>query len=191
MHPHPPGHSFIRIAFESLLQQEKTNPMTNTLTQPVTGSALNWVRLERFLLLGSHDGSWSVARRTLEPEHASAARACLQEDGLRAVEAVQRFVATRNAPSRQPALLVLAIAASPVYAGPRANAAALAALPDVAATGAHLLHFVRFAESQRGWGRGRRSAIADWYLGKPAAELARHFAVRSHRELLRNAHPKP
>jgi 60 kDa SS-A/Ro ribonucleoprotein len=149
------------------------------------------MRLERFLLLGSQDGTWSVARRTLQPEQATAASACLREDGLRAVETVVRFVATRNAPSRQPALLVLAMAASPAYAGTRTNAAALAALPEVAVTGTHLLHFVRFAETQRGWGRGLRSAVADWYLRKPAAELARHFAVRSHRDLLRNAHPKP
>ena len=165
--------------------------MTNTLAQPVTGSALNWMRLERFLLLGSQDGTWPVARRPLKPEHASAAHACLLEDGSRVVETVVRFTATRNAPSRQPALLVLAMAASPAYAGARTNGAALAALPQVAVTGAQLLHFVRFAETQRGWGRGLRSAVADWYLRKPAAELARHFAVRSHRDLLRNAHPKP
>jgi 60 kDa SS-A/Ro ribonucleoprotein len=190
MHPHPLGIHLSASILNRYLQQEK-NPMTNTLAQPVTGSTLNWMRLERFLLLGSQDGTWSVARRPLEPEHASAARACLLEDGPRVVETVVRFAATRHAPSRQPALLVLAMAASPACTGARTNAAALAALPEVAVTGAHLLHFVRFAETLRGWGRGLRSAVADWYVRKPAPELARHFAVRSHRDLLRNAHPKP
>jgi 60 kDa SS-A/Ro ribonucleoprotein len=190
MHPHPLGIHLSASILNRYLQQEK-NPMTTTLAQPVTGSALNWMRFERFLLLGSQDGSWSAARQTLEPEQASAARACLVEDGPRVVETIVRFAATRNAPGRQPALLALAIAASPAYASARTNAAALAALPEVAVTGAQLLHFVRFAETQRGWGRGLRSAVADWYVRKPAAELARHFAVRSHRDLLRNAHPKP
>ncbi len=165
--------------------------MTNTLIQPVTGSALNWMHLERFLLLGSQDGTWSVTRRPLEAGQAPAARACLAEDGPRVVETVVRFVATRNAPSRGPALMVLAMAASPAYACARTNAAALSALAEVAATGGHLLQFVRFAETQRGWGRGLRSAVADWYLRQPIAELARYFAVASHREPLRNAHPKP
>src|SRR5260370_7377903 len=115
MHPHPLGIHLSASLLNRYFEQEK-NPMTNTLAQPVTGSALNWMRLERFLLLGSQDGTWSVTRRTLEPEQASAASACLQEDGLRVVESVRRFVATRNAPSRQPALLLLAMPPPPASA---------------------------------------------------------------------------
>ncbi len=75
-------------------------------------------------------------------------------------------------------------------------AAALNALPQVARTGAHLCTFAAFAENLRGWGRGLRSAVAEWYLNQPASELAYRMLQSmehngwSHRDLLRLSHPK-
>src|SRR5262249_20493137 len=73
--------------------------------------------------------------------------------------------------------------------------AAFEALPDVARTGTHLLHFAQYVEGFRGWGRGLRTAIQTWYA-QPVDKLA-YQAVKyrqrdgwAHRDLLGRAHQK-
>ena len=43
---------------------------------------------------------------------------------------------------------------------------ALHYLPKVARTGSHLQMFVDYITSMRGWGRGLRRAVAEWYTEK-------------------------
>ncbi|HYL34292.1 MAG TPA: TROVE domain-containing protein [Bryobacteraceae bacterium] len=156
----------------------------------------NWTRLERFLILGSEGGTYYIGERELSLENAAALRECLQADGLRVVKTVRDVSAAGRAPKSDPALFALALASSPKFADPKTNAAALQALPEIAHTGTHLCNFAAFAEKARGWGRGLRSAVARWYLSKPAAELAyqlmkyQHRDGWSHRDLLRLSHPQ-
>ena len=151
----------------------------------------NWALLDRFLVLGSEENIYRVGEQELSVDSAPAVRACLMTDGERVVRTVL------DGSARDPALFVLALAASPKFADRKTNAAALEALPHVARTGAQLRKFAAFCASLRGWGRSLRSAIASWYLNKPAAELARqilepeHQQGWSHRDLLRLAHPRP
>ena len=156
----------------------------------------HWICLDRFLILGSECGSYSVTGQDFTIENVPAVRECLQADGPRAVQRVVEVSASGRAPKNDTALFVLALASSPEFANTDTNAAALSALPQVARTGSQLCAFASFVEAARGWGRGLRSAIAAWYLNKPAGELAyqmlknRHRAGWSHRDLLRLAHPK-
>jgi len=151
----------------------------------------NWALLDRFLILGSEENSYRVGVRELDVEAASAVRACLKVDGPRVVRTIL------DGSARDPALFVLALAASPKFADAKTNAAALNALPRVARTGAQLRKFAAFCTNLRGWGRSLRSAIADWYVTKPASELARqllqseNLPAWSHRDLLRLSHPRP
>ena len=151
----------------------------------------NWALLDRFLILGSEENTYRVGRWELDVEAAPAIRACLKTDGPRVVRTVL------DGSARDPALFVLALAASPKFADARTNAAALDALPRVARTGAQLRKFAAFCSNLRGWGRSLRSAIAQWYVSKPAAELARQLLESedqqawSHRDLLRLSHPRP
>ena len=155
-----------------------------------------WERLERFLILGSEAGTYYANELALTIENAQAVQQCLRDDGLRVVNAVVDVSAAGRAPKNDPALFVLAMAASPAFADARTNAAALAALALVARTASHLCTFAELVEGLRGWGRSLRSAVADWYLSKPVKELAhqmlkyRNRAGWSHRDLLRMAHPK-
>src|SRR5260370_1022359 len=71
-----------------------------------------------------------------------------------------------------------------------------AAHPAVCGTGTHLFLFARYVEQFRGWGRGLRRAIGDWYLARGVGEIA-YQAVKyrqregwAHRDMLRLAHPK-
>jgi len=156
----------------------------------------NWTRLERFLILGSEQGSYYIGERELTAENVGAVRECLKTDGERVVRTVVDISTSGRAPKNDPALFVLALAASPKFADAKTNAAALQSLPQVARTGTHLCSFAAFAENVRGWGRGLRSAVADWYLAKPVNDLAYQvlkYQQRngwSHRDLLRLAHPK-
>ena len=131
-----------------------------------------WMRLGRLLALGSEDGTYYVPARPLKVEDVPATIECLKSDGLRVVRAVMATSLSGRAPKSDPALFVLALAASPNFANAETMAAALDALPQVARTGAQLCTFAAFAENLRGWGRGLRSAIAEWYLNQPASELA-------------------
>ena len=117
-----------------------------------------WARLDRFLILGSEGGTFYVGERALTRESATAVQACLAEDGARVVRRVVEVSTGGRAPRNDPALFVLAMAAS--LADDATRAAALAALPDVARTGTHLFHFLQYLKAFRGWGRGVRSGSA-------------------------------
>jgi len=137
------------------------------------------LRLRRFLVLGSERGSYYASEWSLTRENAKAVQECVREDGLRAVAEIVRVSADGRAPKNDPALYALA----------------LAALPQVARTGAHLFQFSTFVEGFRGWGRALRRAIGRWYAARSPDALAyqavkyRQRADVTHRDLLRLAHP--
>ena len=101
----------------------------------------DWGRLERFLLLGTEGGTYYVGERELSKANAAVVGRCLSEDGLRVVDMVARLGESGRAPSNEPALFALAMAAS--LGDEKTRRAATRALPRVARTGTHLLHFVR------------------------------------------------
>ena len=156
----------------------------------------HWKRLERFLLMGSEDNVYCIPRPPVSSEDLPSVRACLRADGLRVVRTVVETATSGRAPQNTPALQVLAMASSSTHASALTNATALAALPEVARAGADLCAFASFVDGLRGWGRGLRSAIASWYLSKPAGELA--FQIMNdcgaggwtHADLIRLSHPK-
>jgi 60 kDa SS-A/Ro ribonucleoprotein len=154
-----------------------------------------WGRLDRFLVLGTEGGSYYIGERELTVENAGAAAACIALDGPRVVARVVEISESGRAPKNDPALFVLAMAAGLGDAATRR--AALEALPRVARTGTHLLHWLRFVGAFRGWGRGVRRAVGEWYTARPARELAYQLLKYpsrdgwSHRDALRLAHPRP
>ena len=152
-----------------------------------------WTRLRRFLVLGSERGSYYASEWSLTRENAKAVQECVREDGLRAVAEIVRVSADGRAPKNDPALYALALAAG--LGDEATRKAALAALPQVARTGAHLFQFSTFVEGFRGWGRALRRAIGRWYAARSPDALAyqavkyRQRADVTHRDLLRLAHP--
>ena len=56
-----------------------------------------------------------------------------------------------------------------------------------------LVEFVETQTARRGWGRGLRTAVSDWYLSQPVEKLAVEVApdIARHRHIIRRAHPKP
>lgn len=150
-------------------------------------------RLRRFLVLGTDGGTYYASERRLTKTNADVVLDWARTQAVGLVDEVVSVSAAGRAPRNNTALFALAAAAS--LGDAEGRKAALAALPTVARTGTHLFLFAGYIEQFRGWGRGLRRAVADWYLAKPVDAVA-YQAVKyrqregwSHRDLLRLAHP--
>lgn len=149
-------------------------------------------RLHRFLTLGTDGGTYYASERDIT-QNAAVVLQWARESGTGLVAEVVKVSQAGRAPRNNPALFALAAAAS--LADEAGRRAALGALPLVARTGTHLFIFARYVQNFRGWGRGLRRAVADWYLGREPGQLAyqalkyRQREGWTHRDLLRLAHP--
>lgn len=154
----------------------------------------DWGRLARFLVLGVDAGTYYVGKRELALDNAKVVQRCLEADPVRTVDLACDISTEGRAPNNDPAIYVLAVAAS--TDGPGRHRA-LARLSDVCRTGTHLFHFARFVQGYRGWGRALRRSVAEWYERDNLDSLAyqvvkyRQRDGWTHRDLLRLAHPKP
>jgi 60 kDa SS-A/Ro ribonucleoprotein len=191
--------TYLRKIFDkNRTSQRRPIPGTSQVPNSAGGYAWavdDWTRLDRFLILGSQHGSYYATEQALTAENADAVRRCIEADAKRAVERIVAISESGRAPKNDPALFALALAAA--YADEPGRKLALAALPRVARTGTHLLHFAAFVENFRGWGRGLRRAVAAWYEAKADRDLAYQLVKYqgrdgwTQRDLLRLAHPKP
>jgi 60 kDa SS-A/Ro ribonucleoprotein len=150
-------------------------------------------RLRRFLVLGTDGGTYYATERQLTKANAEVVLAWARDRPSELVNEAVSISTSGRAPRNNTALFSLAAAAA--LGDAEGRKAALAALPKVARTGTHLFLFAGYVEQFRGWGRGLRRAVADWYLSPPVDAVA-YQAVKyrqregwSHRDLLRLAHP--
>ena len=155
----------------------------------------DWTRLDRFLVLGTDGGTYYVSEKKLTKQNAKCVERLLKnkKDGLRLVNRVVEVSDSGRAPNNDPAIFVLALAAS-CKEFPEVSKAALEALPKVCRTGTHLLHFASMVNELRGWGRGLRKAVANWYNQKTPDQLAYQLVKYqqrdgwSNKDLLRLSH---
>jgi 60 kDa SS-A/Ro ribonucleoprotein len=181
----------------------QTEPMRGTKTPQVQNSAggfswtvNDWVRLDRFLILGSEKGTYYASENKLTIQNAEAALRCIQESGPRVVNRVVEISEAGRAPKNDPALFVLAMCMK--MGNEETKRDAYAALPRVARIGTHLFHLAQFI---KGFGKisgsGIMRAFARWYTNKDPKDLAYQLAKYqsrdgwSHHDLLRLAHPVP
>lgn len=150
-----------------------------------------WRRLERFLVLGTHGGTYYASERELTRQNATIVSECLSEHHGRTVDAIVEISRSGRAPKNDPALFALAMA---LVSG---SSDARKAIPIVARTGTHLFHLIEYYKGLGGkWGRATRSAFGAWYLDKRPDALALQ-AIKyqqrdgwSHRDVLRLTHPR-
>ena len=154
----------------------------------------DWIRLDRFLILGSEGGSYYAGERALTRDNAEAVLGVIKEDGLRAVARIREISHSGRAPRNDPAVFALAMAAK--LGDEPTRKAAFAAVPDVARTSTHLFQFAEALQAFGGWGRATTRAVAGWYQRENLGELAyqavkyRHREGWTHADLLRLSHPK-
>lgn len=178
--------------------QSEPIPGSTQVTNSAGGYAWavdDWVRLDRFLILGSEGGTYYVKEHELTVRNAQAVLRCIKADGLQAVKRIAEVSEASRAPKNDPALFALAMAAG--EGDQVTRRAAFEALPRVARIGTHLFHFLEFSKAFRGWGRGLREAVAKWYNDREPGQLAyqvvkyRQRDGWTHRDALRLAHPQP
>lgn len=190
---------YLSNAVQKMVNPPQTEPLNEKQVQNSAGGYSFpvdcWTRLDRFLILGSEGGSYYAKEQKLTIENIKAVQECLKADGFRTIARIIEISDSGRAPKNDPALLALAVCTTSDQIGVRQ--AAFVALPKVARIGTHLFHFVAFAQELRGWGRGLKSAVADWYLGQRIDRLAEQVVKYqqrdgfSHRDLLRLCHVQP
>lgn len=153
-----------------------------------------WTQALRFLILGTAGGSYYATEKELTSENAKIILDLARTDGVQLVNIIVDVSVSGRAPKQNPTLFALAVCAASDDLETRR--AAVAAIGKVCRIGTHLFIFARYVEQFRGWGRGLRNAISDWYTTKSVDDVA-YQAVKyrqregwSHRDLLRLAHPK-
>jgi 60 kDa SS-A/Ro ribonucleoprotein len=154
-----------------------------------------WGLAQRFLVLGTEGGSYYVGQREFTRQAAGGVERCLNSDGPRLVALIREISEGGRAAKNDPALFALAMATADANQDTRKLA--WEALPAVARTGTHLLHFCAYMEMFRGWGPAARRGVGSWYAEKDPADLAyqlikyRQRDGWTHRDVLRLAHPNP
>jgi 60 kDa SS-A/Ro ribonucleoprotein len=188
---------YVRHVSTRITPQREPIPGSTQVPNSAGGFAYpvdDWVRLDRFLILGSEGGSYYAGERQLTRENAKAVLRAIKGDGLKAVARIRDISHSGRAPRNDPAIFALAMAAK--LGDEPTRKAAFAALPDVARTSTHLFQFAEAVQAFGGWGRATTRAVAGWYEREKVGELV-YQAVKyrqrdgwTHADLLRLSHPK-
>jgi 60 kDa SS-A/Ro ribonucleoprotein len=155
----------------------------------------DFARLRRFLVLGTEGGTYYTKPAELTRQNANVVLKLAETEPLKLVNTIVEISLAGRAPRQNPAIFALAVAASSSNDAGRAYA--LSKLPAVCRTGTHMYLFAGYVEQFRGWGRGLKRAIGEWYNGRELDKLAyqtlkyRQREGWRHADLLALSHPEP
>lgn len=151
-------------------------------------------RVHRFLTLGTSGGTYYTTERELTKDNTDLILKVARERGIWLVQQIVAVSVAGRAPRQNPAIFALAAVAG--LGDDDARKAALGALQLVCRTGSTLFLFAGYVEQFRGWGKGLRRAVGNWYLDPPLRDVAYQAAKYrqrngwTHRDLLRLSHPE-
>jgi 60 kDa SS-A/Ro ribonucleoprotein len=148
-------------------------------------------RLERFLIIGTDGGTYYASESKITNDNTKFIVELIRcnEDLVR--DTLVDVSVNGRAYKNSPALFTLAL----LFVEGTNKAAAKDALQKVARTSTHLFEFAQYIENLGGWGRAKRSAVAEWYTSKETDNLAYQFVKYrqrdgwTHRDLMRLSHP--
>lgn len=153
-----------------------------------------WSQLQRFLVLGSEGGTYYVSEQKLTKDNAQNVLACIDENGKRVIDLVVEISDKGRAPKNDPALFVLALAAS--FGDITTKQYAWEKLSKVARIGTHLFSFAESIRNLRGWSKQVSRGMRNWYESKSTKDLAHQltkYQARngwSHADILKLSHIK-
>ncbi|RKZ49393.1 MAG: TROVE domain-containing protein [Candidatus Parabeggiatoa sp. nov. 3] len=155
----------------------------------------DWIRLDRFLILGSEASSYYASAQKLTIQNAEAVVRCIEENGVRVVKRITEISQAGRAPKNDPALFVLALCSK--FGDLATKHAAFDAFGQIVRIGTHLFKFNEEVKAFRGRGRWLRRVNTAWYNTMPPDKLA-YQAIKyqqregwSHRDVLRLTKPVP
>ena len=126
-------------------------------------------RLDRFLILGADSPTFYATQRDVLKDNVAALQKLATELGPKMVDRIVEISDAGRAPSNDPAIFALVVAAK--YGNDETRKAAYAALPKVCRIGTHLYHFIKWATDSKGWSRGMRTAVSKWFTEMPVEKL--------------------
>lgn len=151
-------------------------------------------RLERFLILGTDGGTFYTSEQKLTRDNAKFVEKLIASDERLVIDTLVDIAANNRAAKNGPSIFTLALVLA--NGNDKTYLRATDVVNKVVRTSTHLFEFANYIDSLGGWGRAKRSAVADWYTGKTADQLA-YQAVKyrqregwTHRDLFRKVHPK-
>lgn len=148
-------------------------------------------RLDRFLILGTDGGTYYVGQDKLTDQNVKFVKSLIQKDEALVLSTLVDVSVNGRAYKNSPAIFTLAL----LFVEGKDKAAAKAAVQKVCRTSTHLFEFAQYIENLGGWGRAKRSAVADWYQSKAVDQLAYQLVKYrqrdgwTHRDLMRLSHP--
>lgn len=149
-------------------------------------------RLERFLILGTDEGTYYVGEREFTHENVEFLRKLIIRDEVLVRTALVDVSINARAYRNSSALFVLAL----LFTEGKDKAGAREAFSQVVRTSTHLFEFAQYVENLGGWGRAKRGAVANWYSEKDTDELAYQLVKYrqrngwTHKDMLRLSHPR-
>jgi 60 kDa SS-A/Ro ribonucleoprotein len=165
--------------------QNQPIPGLNQIANNAGGQAFQVTekqQLERFLTLGSVGGTFYVNEQKLTVDNAKIIVDLIKKDGASVVATLIDFAVNSRAPKADPGIFVLALAYK--------------AISKVCRTSTHLFTFCANIQLLRGWSRGLRSGVAQFYLSRMPEQIAYQLVKYrqrdgwTHKDVMRLAHPK-
>jgi 60 kDa SS-A/Ro ribonucleoprotein len=151
------------------------------------------MKLQRFLILSTENGTYYVGEQKLTLDNAKNIEKLIRENGKKVVDVIVEISDAGRAAKNDAALFALAMCAG--LGNEETRKYALENLPKVARIGTHLFHFAAYVQQFRGWGHGLRKAIANWYIEKTPQNLAFQLVKYqgrdgwSNKDLIKLSHP--
>lgn len=152
-------------------------------------------RLERFLILGSDSNTYYQNAKEITIENAKCVVDCWNEDYSKTRSIIFDISSNNRAPRNSPALFAIALGA--VNPDIKVRQAAYSLINSVCRTSTHLFELMAICKTlKKGWGRGFKKAIANWYNSKSDEKLAyqlikyRQREGFTHEQAIRLSHPK-
>src|SRR5205809_3822436 len=107
----------LRDYVKSLTSTPQSQPIPGSKQVPNSGGGYawavdDWVRLDRFLILGAEQGTYYITERRLTEENAEAVARCIADDGPRTVQRIVEVSEAGRAPKNDPAIFALALCAA-------------------------------------------------------------------------------
>lgn len=127
-------------------------------------------RLERFLILGTDGGTYYASEQKLTEQNVSFVKNLIRSDERLVVDTLVSVAVNNRAAKNSPSIYTLALVLS--EGKDKAYLRATDVVNKVVRTGTHLFEFCTYIDSLGGWGRAKRSAVAGWYEGKTADQIA-------------------
>lgn len=154
--------------------------------------------LNRFLIMGTEGGTYYIDQKKLTMDNAETILRMIKSSDETARMVVDKVVEVSNggrAQKNDPAIFVLALVAS--FGGDSARKYAFSNLIQVCRIGTHLFYFLETMKSMRGWGRGLRTAVSNWYTDRSIDSLTTQLLKYknrhgwTHKDAIAKAHVKP